>query len=105
MSDVSDDKLREIIAGTEGVTAGPWTHYRDKLRPGFGGIINEVQAVRSPTKHVAPIVPWPGFDDSDRREAVHALNAAHIARLDPATIRSICEELLALRAARQEAKP
>ncbi len=56
-------------------TKGPWTHYRDKLRPKFPTRINEVQCTTEKTS----IVKWPGFDDSDRPEKQHAANAALIA--------------------------
>lgn len=93
MARVSSERLREILAGCSGVTPGPWTAYHDHLRPGMSGYINEVQ---SGTRR-APIVQWTGFDNSCRSQKEHAKNARHIARLDPETVASIIEELLAHR--------
>lgn len=95
----------ELIAdwreAMEGVSAGPWRHYRNKLRPQFGGIINEVQC-RSKT----PVVAWPGFEDGKRKEPKHALNAAWIARCSPAGIATLLDALssqsLSLSEAREE---
>ncbi|KRE08143.1 hypothetical protein ASE61_00565 [Bosea sp. Root670] len=83
----------------EGVSAGPWRHYRNKLRPQFGGIINEVQC-RSKT----PVVAWPGFEDSKRKEPKHAINAAWIARCSPSGISALLDALLAQVAELAEAR-
>ncbi len=85
---LSSEALAELLAGTEGVTPGPWKHRRYRLKP----TINEVEGSRKPA-----VVPWPGFDDSSRPEREHAKNAAHIARCDPDTIRSLVTELIAYR--------
>jgi hypothetical protein len=84
---VSDEKLAEIIAGCEGVTAGPW-EARDEnfggrgARWAFGqpgtGRYHTLGRVLSP---------------QDGTTGANALNAAHIARLDPDTIRSLLTEL------------
>ena len=58
---------------TEKATAAPWRHYRNKLRPNFGGTINEVQCAER-----TPVVTWRGFDDSTRPEKKHAANADFI---------------------------
>lgn len=67
----ASERFKELDAKA---TKGPWRHYRNKLRPTFGGIINEVQCGER-----CPIVRWGGFDDSDRAEKKHSHNAAFIA--------------------------
>jgi hypothetical protein len=102
---LTDDALKAIRDGCEGVPKGDgWVHYRAKLRPNFGGIINEVQSKRKPRggQRTRPIVAWGGFDSNDRTEAENAVIAAHIARCDPATIRSAFTELLELRDRKEE---
>jgi hypothetical protein len=55
-------------------TPGPWKMYSGKLRPKFPTPIIEVQTVDG-----TPVVPWPGFDDSDRSKREHLANARLIA--------------------------
>jgi hypothetical protein len=55
-------------------TPGPWTVYRDRLRPQFAGRIIEVQ---SPA---GAVVPWTGFDASPFPKGVQYANACLIAR-------------------------
>lgn len=83
-----DAEIEALRTGLDGLPAGPWRHYRDRLRPNFGGIVNEVQC-RSKT----PVVAWPGFDDSNRSEPKRALIAAHIARCSPDAIRRVLARL------------
>lgn len=91
MSTISSDDLRAILAGCEGVTTGPWAnglHYRQKTGDrDFAPIF---------ANSAAPIAMVPlsvgGYQDPEG-----PLNAAHIARLDPDTVRSIITELLARR--------
>lgn len=102
---LTDAEIGAIVDGCEGVAdGGGWVHYRAKLRPNFGGIINEVQTRRKPNdgRRHKPIVAWGGFDSNDRTEAQNALIAAHIARCDPATIRAAMTELLELRTENEE---
>jgi len=87
---VSDDELREIIAGCHGVTRGPWA-------AGSNGYNSGVYVMAVSFKEEVCEV----FDDSETAVMPQAENAAHIARLDPATVFSIASELLALRTAKQ----
>lgn len=83
--------VERLLKLAEKATPGPWRHYRQKLRPNFGGIVNEVQC-RQPRK---PIVQWSGFDNSDRSEAKHASNARYIAACSPDNIRRLATALVA----------
>jgi hypothetical protein len=80
MSDVSDDKLREILAGCErmspGPSPGPW--------------LVEGRYVMAEGRCVAKF-DWAVRDARDDE------NAAHISRLDPQTVEAIVTELLTLR--------
>ncbi len=92
MSTISSDELRAILAGCEGVTPGPWD-------------VDEGNAERP------PVIVSRDIDADDSGRAVHykteiatiadtmddEANAAHIARLDPQTVASMCRELLSLR--------
>lgn len=72
---IPTEKMEEWRALAEKATKGPWSHYRGKLRPQFGGIVNEVQCGREDV----PIIPWRGFDECERSEKQHRANAAFIA--------------------------
>lgn len=91
----ADDLLSQIVAAAEKATPGQWTHYRNKLRPTFGGIINEVQCGEERN----PIVQWGGFDNSDRSERKHAANAKFIALANPANLLAIAAYVEELRKA------
>lgn len=75
---LSDEQIREFIAGCEGVTPGPWelAHSNGIFPAG-----DRAHSVATATLH--------------RKETVD--NAAHISRCDPDTIRTLCEEVLRLR--------
>lgn len=81
------ERLRPLA---EKATPGPWFHYRNKLRPNFGGIINEVQQKKRP-----PIIQWAGFDNSERTEKKHAANAAYIAAANPQVVMQLLDALSA----------
>jgi hypothetical protein len=83
MSELTDDRLREIIAGCDGVTPGPWEMID------LGGNAN---AMVCDTKDTILSV-----HRRTRPKAFETAIAAHIARLDPQTVTAICEELLARR--------
>jgi hypothetical protein len=90
---VSDDALREILAGTEGVTPGPWSGcHGGNCECGYvfgdSGVAYIFKAL-SLSDDVDPVA------GSDARKA----NSKHIARLDPGTVRSIVTELLEHRSA------
>lgn len=74
---VSAERLREIVDGCEGVTPEPWRVYEDKSGTVF---VRDATNTKSIGLNYYP-------DD-----------AAHIARLDPATVRSIGLELIEARA-------
>lgn len=82
--DVSAERLREILAGCIGVTAGPWEagHHWVFVPPD--------DAANNPTKALRNIL-------SAVPEAECQSNADHIARLDPQTVASVITELLARR--------
>lgn len=82
---VDDARLREIIAGCEGVTPGPWVRTEHKVA-GMTLVTHEDIRVAGLHHH------------GERRLGNAHRDAAHIARLDPETIRAICTELLARRA-------
>lgn len=83
-------------------TPGPWEHYRNKLRPNFGGMINEVQPSTARSREA--IVQWSGFDNGHRSEKKHAANAAFIAAANPQTMLALCAALRAERAKVAEAR-
>lgn len=86
---VSEERLREIIAGCDGVTLGPWE--RTEVPPGHTPGVTYVSA---PQVAKMLSISW------NRHPAGNAhRDAAHIARLDPATVRAICTELLSRRSA------
>lgn len=102
---VSDEQVAEMLAGLEGVTPGPW---KDVCQPNFGNgyTYTSVQpvvpnpetmrhlAMASGEYHVCRMTHTPM--ESKYRKYRH--DAAHIARCDPDTIRSILTELQERRA-------
>jgi hypothetical protein len=73
---ITDEKIKALLDGTEGVTLGPWAGEFDD-----GDFCSYIQAA-------GLFVARSGL----------AADAAHIARCDPTTIAAICNELLASRA-------
>lgn len=92
---LSDERLREMLAGTEGVTPGPWRWDSGDLRAGNDDFIICPQNVMGGD---APKT-WADFLGSygEHSEDAAQFNAAHIAACDPDTIRSVLTELLSLR--------
>jgi len=67
---MTEEELQEITAINAARTPGKW-----RLFTGIKGLVEvQIAGVR------APIVGWPGFDDSDRSSKEHRRNAAFIAR-------------------------
>jgi hypothetical protein len=86
MSDaVSGTVLRDILAGCEGVTPGPWERRAD---PSHYDSVTDIYA----QGFIIAQTCGKSFDGMEAR-------AAHIARLDPQTIASIVSELIARREA------
>jgi hypothetical protein len=74
---IGDDRLREILAGCEGVTPGPWMTI-----DGANSHVFDIRVVGRKRACVA-------FSDGD--------DSRHIAHLDPQTVSSIVSELLSHR--------
>lgn len=103
VSRVTDEKIEEMLAGLEGVTPGPWGVWRE---PTF----TQADAIRELTFQVesTPIADFAKavylLDAGGKCPATtgcgpsSAVNADHIARCDPDTMRSILTELQSLRA-------
>lgn len=88
MNTVGGGRLREILAGCEGVTPGPWKG---------GGFMISADAHISP--HYRVTVAHTGIVGNPPSHAkIDECNAAHLRRLDPQTVSSIVSELLELRA-------
>lgn len=77
-----DEKIAAIRAGLEGVTPGPW--FRHKHHVGSSYSVDEWISANDP--HMKGIA-W----------EMQATNAAHIARLDPDTVRELLAEIDRLR--------
>jgi hypothetical protein len=82
-------KLDEIEAGLEGVTPGPWRVIIDD----DGNPLSGRPSIDASDELDCSIVHWDGFVQEYWRSArgdreIHA-NAAHIARLDPDTVREL----------------
>jgi hypothetical protein len=100
--ELSDERLAEMLAGLEGVTAGPWGVWRE---PTFtqADAIRELtfQVENTPVEDFAKAVYL--LDAGGKCPATtgcgpsSAANAAHIARCDPDTMRAILTELLSRR--------
>jgi hypothetical protein len=89
---LGDDKLREILAGCEGVTPGPWeAGHHWVFVPPEDAANNPSKALRDILRRVPEVELQP--------------NAEHIARLDPQTVASIVTELLERRAYLAATKP
>jgi hypothetical protein len=115
---ISDDKLREILAGCEGVTKGPWESDSERTEGTYGSGDDTHEGFDAYVVYSASVdyygKPASICDSSnsgviaveeDFDEDGHSAwdehgrkNMAHVARLDPATVSSIISELLALRA-------
>lgn len=88
---VEDDKLREILAGCEGVTPGPWVVYHDTC----------AQCEKNGTAEYGISGLPGGYHAPFGKKA----DAAHIAACDPQTITSIITELLASRSKLKAVEP
>jgi hypothetical protein len=88
MSDVSTDRLREILAGCEGVTPGPWSRFEGVI----GRETHVIQANEG--EGTLLVVPWDRAVDGNAHR-----DAAYIASLDPQTISAIISELVRRREA------
>jgi hypothetical protein len=87
MSDMTEARVREILDGLEGVTPGPWIY-----APGRDGDRGAEVYQRINDSDV-----YEGYiAEADNRPV-----AAHIARLDPDTVRSLCTLALSAIASRQ----
>ena len=90
----SEAALREIIAGTEGVTPGPYRRQETPANTLPG--VTYVEALRTKSGDVwtrlLEISWYRGHGNAHR-------DAAHIARCDPATVSAMAEEILDLREA------
>lgn len=102
MTELSNERLAEMLAGLEGVTPGPWA-YRPWQYDDWG-------TVRAPQGNGHDLAPFvanvrAGRQVSEDELLIHrqkrtdpyGANAEHIARCDPDTMRSILTELLSLR--------
>ena len=100
---VSAERLREIVDGCEGVTPGPW-FYRPQEHDDWGWVRATPPSDGGPGWLIATArrgrAEQPGEDDIHRSTQTdpYGENARHIARLDPATVRSIGLELIEARA-------
>jgi hypothetical protein len=118
-NEVSDDKLREILAGCKGVTPGPWESDSERTEGIYGSgaetyegfdayvVYSAVEYYGKPasicdTSNSGVILVEEEFDEPGHHawDEQGRKNMAHVARLDPATVSSIVSELLALRAKR-----
>lgn len=112
---VSEERLREILAGVEGVQGGPWK--LDKFAcyvwaPSEKGGDFPLMDDIAENGRVAELRGWGYYtgrghgalglltDDAKNRQR---LTGEHVARLDPETVRSIVSELLARRSASTQA--
>lgn len=95
---VSDERLGEMLAGLEGVTPGPWFTTGSPWFQSGDGVM-----AGSPDPHAGFLIADcdDGFNPRDEYEGYPLgdadRDAAHIARCDPDTMRSILTELVALR--------
>lgn len=97
---LTDGQIRELLEGCEGATPGPWTTCVTSIHGKEYGkrwveradkellLISGTGGARSYTRE---IVEAQKHDDSD-------INAAHIARCDPDTIKELCTRVLAAEA-------
>ncbi|MDE2105109.1 MAG: hypothetical protein KGL39_48165 [Patescibacteria group bacterium] len=93
---MSDERLREILDGCEGVTPGPWKMQEIDTE---GDEVGEAFIVGARQQGLIGVaLPFPreiAYCDFSRVAA----NGRHFARLDPHTVRSMVSELLDRRAA------
>ncbi len=82
---IGENELRAILDGLEGVTPGPWK-YEGSIYENMGAGLRSIPDDR-------------GFAQLWKSDHV-ALDAKHLARLDPDTVRSIISELLDVRASK-----
>lgn len=80
---VSDERLREMLAGLEGVTPGPWVWGARYIGVGNVMLGKYTPIAQTPNGMIAP--------DGGQWDA----NAAHIARCDPDTMRQVLTLALA----------
>ena len=102
MTNLSKERLEEILAGTEGVTPGPWYQSGPPWFHDRGLVL-----AYTPDGNIAPTVAdcEPNFaerdewneSNPDRQLSLADVDAAHIKNCDPDTIRSMASELLRLR--------
>jgi hypothetical protein len=96
-----ENELRAILDGLEGVTVGPW---KAVCQPNFenGYTYTSVQPVNADPETMKHLAMASGeyhvcrmtHTPLERKWQRYAHDAAHIARLDPDTVRSIVTELL-----------
>lgn len=100
MSDMDGKKkLEELVAGLDGVTPGPWSPFIDDSGDEWTGWPLSISADSITDKTVVRpggFYPYRWDTKTSQHEAV--ANAAHIARCDPDTIRSISDAYKALEA-------
>ena len=78
---MTEEELQEIKAINAARTPGKW-----RLFTGIKGLVEvQIAGVK------APIVGWPGFDNSDRSTKEHRRNAAFIARASRAVPDMVAE--------------
>lgn len=92
---LTDARVQEIIDGCEGVTPGPWLTVKNRETSGYGEPDTLPLLIESDDYALATVI-------GDVEELDWSANAAHIARLDPATVASAFRELLAFRNAGAE---
>lgn len=83
---ITDERLREMLAGCQGVTPGPWIRHES----------DRETSVVAPATGTVVVVPW-GANTTAFHNAHR--DAGHLSRLDPQTITSIVTELLSRREA------
>lgn len=89
MTNLSKERLEEILTGTEGVTPGPWSFGGTRYRMNGG----EWQNIIGENSRAFVVV------SIDPRTLEGLRDGQHIANCDPDTIRSMASELLRLREA------
>jgi hypothetical protein len=104
---LDDGKLREILAGCEGVTPGPWRHHVPDKGYCTDYVLSDAPEVAPDQEHrFRNLVAETDIQHAPAGEPQRfTQNAQHIARLDPATVASIVTELLEARAYLAATKP
>jgi hypothetical protein len=87
MSDMTEARVRAILDGCEGVTPGPWTYGAQWLGAKWPRDTDYIYLAQVPLNDY----------DSPRWNT----DAAHLARLDPDTVRALCTLALSAIASRQ----